>query len=261
MEEGQKVCITGITGYLGSWICNKLLEEGKYEVRGTVRDPENDKKMKPLTESMGDAFDDVEVVQVDLLDADSIDRAIEGCTHVIHTASPYPNKNPKNEKDVIEPAENGTKYVLEACKKHKVKRLVFTSSIFAILDYDTFKEESTEADFANADTCIDPYAKSKILAEKAVWDFMEKLPEEEKFDVVTLCPGFIIGPILIKCEFTSQDIVTKIMKSKFPGLPQVYLPVVDVRDVADAHYRALFCDPNERFALVESTIEMVELGK
>ena len=146
-----KVCITGVTGFLGSWVLKSFLDctKQKFDIRGTVRDPENKDKIEPLEINLGEKFDRVELVAADLTDPETFDKAIEGCEYVIHTASPFPNKNPKNEDEVVKPALEGTKAVLEACRKHQVKRLVLTSSIVAIADYDKYEEGmvATEEDW------------------------------------------------------------------------------------------------------------------
>jgi len=134
--ESKKVCITGISGYLGSWVLKTYLDSDTgFSIRGTVRDPHNKKRIDPLRKAIGEKFDEVELVAVDLNDAASIDKAIEGCNYVVHTASPFPVGEPKNEDDVIKPAVEGTQAVLDACRKHKVRRLVVTSSIVSIVDY------------------------------------------------------------------------------------------------------------------------------
>ena len=109
------------------------MEDGSFEVRGTVRDPTNEKKIKPLRENLPN-FDQLTLVQADLLDAESIMKAVEGADIVIHTASPFPLDNPKNEQDLIKPAVEGTLAVMRACHFHKVKRVVITSSIAAVAD-------------------------------------------------------------------------------------------------------------------------------
>ena len=106
--------ITGVNGYLGSWITLKALQTKKYKVRGTVRDHTSKAKTAPLKEALGDLFDELELVSVDLSDKDSIAKAVAGCDFILHVASPYPNDTPKNEDDVIKPAVDGTIAVLEA---------------------------------------------------------------------------------------------------------------------------------------------------
>ena len=141
-KDNPKVCITGISGYLGSWVLKKFMDcqDPKFDIRGTVRNPNNMEKIQPLHESLGEEFKNVELVAADLTDAESIDKAIEGCDYVIHTASPFPLKVPKDENDLLVPAVEGTRAVLEACKKHGVKKLVVTSSTAAITDYSKFEE-------------------------------------------------------------------------------------------------------------------------
>jgi len=141
-KNNPKVCITGISGYLGSWVLKKFMDcqDPKFDIRGTVRNPNNMEKIQPLHESLGEEFKNVELVAADLTDAESIDKAIEGCDYVIHTASPFPLKVPKDENDLLVPAVEGTRAVLEACKKHGVKKLVVTSSTAAITDYSKFEE-------------------------------------------------------------------------------------------------------------------------
>ena len=132
----MKVCIIGVSGYLGSWVLKAFLDcDQEFDIRATVRDPANKEKIATLEESLGSKFSEIELVAADLTDAESLDLAIEGCDYVVHTASPFPSKPPKNEDDIIRPAVEGTQAVLKACRKHNVKRLVATSSIVAIIDY------------------------------------------------------------------------------------------------------------------------------
>lgn len=135
-SSSKKVCITGVSGYLGSWVLKTFLDSSEnFSIRATVRDPENSAKIQPLQDALGEKFSEVELVSVDLTDNSSIDKAIEGCDYVIHTASPFPARAPEDPEEVIRPAVEGTKAVLEACHKHKVDRLVVTSSCLSILDW------------------------------------------------------------------------------------------------------------------------------
>lgn len=110
-------------------MCLTYLKDGTYDVRGTVRDPSNEGKLAPLKKAYGEElFGKIEIVAADLLDAESLDKAIAGCDYVVHTASPFPTKQPDDEGVLIKPAVEGTLAVLTAALKHKVKRVVLTSS-------------------------------------------------------------------------------------------------------------------------------------
>jgi dihydroflavonol-4-reductase len=198
---------------------------------------DNTEKLEQLREAFGERFSDIELYSADLNDSKSLAEAVSGCEYVLHVASPFPAKNPKKESDVIDPAVHGTKAILEACRGSSVKRLVITSSCAAVTDYaHKVVDESTWPEITKN---TKPYYKSKILAEKCAWDFIDNLEGDEKFELNTCNPGFVIGPLLNKQGGASQDIVTQIMKGKLPGLPPIHFPVVDVRDVADAHIKAL----------------------
>ena len=154
MESSQKkVTITGITGFLGAHVCLLFLKDGGFKVRGTVRDLNNQKKLAPLQKAFGEYFNKLELVQAELSDAESIDKAIEGADYVIHTASPHPLNAPKNENLIIKPAVDGTLAVMRACQKHKVKRCVITSSVVAILEggKENRKEVYDESDWSQED--------------------------------------------------------------------------------------------------------------
>jgi len=136
VEKSSKpvVLITGVSGYLGSHVANVFLRDGSYEVRGTVRDASNQKKIDPLRKAFGNLFKDLTLVEADLLNEKSIINAIAGATYVVHTASPFPLNNPKDEMELIRPAVAGTTAVMKGCQLHKVRRVVITSSIAAIME-------------------------------------------------------------------------------------------------------------------------------
>ena len=256
-----RVLITGVSGFLGSWCLKKFVECDQFQIKGTVRDPTNEKKMKPLEEALGDRFSEVEFVAADLTNAESLHSAIEGCQYVVHTASPFPHGSPKTPEEVINPAVDGTRAVCEGCLKHSVKRLVITSSCAAIYDYNNMKEVVNEDDWVDMSEKTIPYPRSKALAEKCAWDFIEKLKPEEKFEVVTINPTLIFGPILVKSPFASQDMATQVMLGKYPGNPVIYVGFVDVRNVAEAHLLALTSSkPNQRYILAEDNYKFSKLG-
>ena len=126
------VTITGVSGFIGAQVCLDFLKAGEFTVRGTVRDKNNESKIAPLRKAFGDHFEQLELVEADLLDADSIAKAVSGSTYVVHTASPVVF-NPKTDDDVIKPAVDGTHAVMKACTVSGVKRCVVTSSMAAVV--------------------------------------------------------------------------------------------------------------------------------
>lgn len=126
----------------------------------------------------------------------------------MHVASPLPAESPKDEDEVIKPAVEGTIGVLEACVGSSVKKVVITSSCVAIFDYTQGDRDVDENDWANITKNTTPYFKSKILAEKSAWEFMDNLSEEDRsFEISTINPGFVIGKRLkINSEFIIDDI-------------------------------------------------------
>lgn len=129
--ESPLVVITGVSGYLGSQVTFAFLKDGGFRVRGTVRDTKNEKKIEPLKKAFGDLFANLELVEADLLNDESLENAIEGADYVVHTASPFVMGKQK-EEFFIKPAVEGTLSVCRAAHKNRVKRIVITSSCAAI---------------------------------------------------------------------------------------------------------------------------------
>lgn len=146
---------------------------------------------------------------------------------------------------------------MKACRLSKVKRIVVTSSVAAIAycdpvdmpDNDTFTEENWSD--PTSESGGRAYTKSKILAEKAAWDFIKELPDDEKFELATICPSFIVGPAICAKGFESERIISDVINGKHPGMPRVKMGMVDVREVADAHVKAIEVESaaNQRFML------------
>ena len=126
------VTITGISGYIGAQTCLCFLKNGNFKVRGTVRSVNNPDKIEPLKKAFGEYFNQLELVEADLCNENSMIKAIEGSTYIVHTASPFPIESPHNEDVLIKPAVEGTLAVMKAAKLNKVKRVVITSSVVAI---------------------------------------------------------------------------------------------------------------------------------
>ena len=211
------------------------MKNGTFKIRGTVRSTTNEAKIAPLKQAFGEYFDQLELVEADMLKEETLFKAIEGSTYVVHTASPFPIAKPKHEDVLIKPAVEGTMAVMRAAHKNKVKRVVITSSVAAIyVSADKNKRDFSVEDWTDLKLAT-PYEKSKTMAEKAAWDFQATLPDDEKMEIVTVNPGLVLGPNLNKAQFSSGDIIKKLMMKELPGLPKMQMPIVDVRDVAEAH--------------------------
>ena len=170
--------------------------------------------------------------------------------------------DPKDEDEYLKPAIEGTLSVLWAAWKHRVKWVVSTSSTAAIADWTKTGITVTEDDWVEIHDKLPIYNKSKILAEWAAWDYVNELPEDEKFDLVVINPSGIIGPTLTREPFESGNLLIKLLDGSMSRVPFMHLPFVDVRDVAEAHVLALTTSGvNQRFLLANGTMTMVEAAE
>ncbi|KAK5131145.1 hypothetical protein LTR08_001293 [Meristemomyces frigidus] len=249
MASSDLVLVTGGSGFVGSHCILLLLERG-YRVRTTVRSLSRSDRVRQMLEAGGassEKVQGVEFVAADLSSDGGWTEASGGCSYVLHVASPLPAFDPKNEDDLIVPTREGTLRALRAAKAAgTVKRVVVTSSVSAV-GYghaDRGAKPFTEEDWTVLEKPLIPitaYHKSKTLAERAAWDFIEKDGGEMELAVVN--PVGIFGPILAAKDYaTSIELVVRLMNGQLPGLPQLSMGIVDVRDVADLHLRCMI-DP------------------
>nr|AAC25960.1 dihydroflavonol 4-reductase [Fragaria x ananassa] len=195
--ESGSVCVTGASGFVGSWLVMRLLEHG-YTVRATVRDPANLKKVRHLLE-LPQAATRLTLWKADLDVEGSFDEAIKGCTGVFHVATPMDFESEDPENEVIKPTINGMLDIMKACLKAKtVRRLVFTSSAGAVAIEEHPKEVYSENNWSDVVFCRKVkmtgwmYFVSKTLAEQAAWKFAK----ENNIDFITIIPTLVIGPFL-----------------------------------------------------------------
>jgi len=234
------VLVTGASGFIGGHCVRELLEHG-YRVRGTVRDLNATDKvahLRALADQIGGAL---EFAQADLSRDAGWSEAVQGCDYVLHVASPFPLEVPNHEDDLIRPAVDGTLRVLRACAASgTVKRVVQTSSVAAV----AYGREGSapkvldEDDWSDVDHCT-PYPKSKTLAERAAWDFIESLPADGRFELAVINPGMVLGPVMNADAGTSVEIICKLLKREMPACPHLGFAPVDVRDIAIAHRLAM----------------------
>lgn len=253
------IAVTGIGGFLGRHIAALLLQAG-YEVRGTLRSLKKAASIEAAIRSVdGTGQGKLSFVVADLMADAGWDAAFAGVGHVIHAASPFPSSIPKNEDDLILPAREGTLRVLRAAKDAGVRRVVLTSSIAAI-SYGPGKAPFTEADWTDVDGPLaTPYYKSKTLAERAAWDFAR----ENDLELAVVNPGMILGPILGAETGTSVGLVQSLMKGRYPAMPDFSVPVVDVRDAAEAHVLAMTMPEavGERFIIAGEAMSIKEIAR
>jgi dihydroflavonol-4-reductase len=233
---GSPVLVTGASGFIASHIVHQLLEGG-YRVRGTVRDPGKARAEGHLTGLTG-APERLELTGADLLAPGAFENAVRDCEYVIHTASPYALDVADPQMDLVEPAVRGTISVLESCREsHSLRRVILTSSVAAITDR-ADGHVNTERDWNTRSSLTrNPYYYSKTLAEQAAWQFMEA--EKPRFDLVVINPFFVIGPSLVPGINTSQTSLIGLTNGQIPAVMALDWPLVDVRDVALAHIRAM----------------------
>ena len=261
------VTVTGITGFVGSTVAIELLKQRPdWKVRGTVRSLTNGAKINPLRKALGEDFEKVELVEANLTDLESMKRAIAGSTYVIHVASPVPLKEPKDPMDLIRPAVEGTTNVLTACKESGVRRVSITSSGAAITGAspDDAEKIFTERDWPNPEQQHGFYEKSKTMAERAAWDFVNAMPEAERIELTTVCPGMILGPTTVNEGFFSGDVMKLFMNGAIPGgIPRIQFGVVDVREIATAHIRCIERDEaqGKRFMLTGESLWLIKIGE
>ncbi len=268
IDQKKPILVTGGSGYIASWIVRYLLEEG-HQVRATIRDKKNTKKVQHLETINSETKGELELFEADLNVEGSFDQAIKGCELVIHTASPFVIGKVKNPlKDLIEPAENGTKNVLDGVNRvGGVKRVVLTSSVAAIysdsIDIGQTPEGVFNEECWNTKSTLkhNPYSYSKTLAEKKAWEIHDK---QNDWDLVTINPSFVLGPSLSqRIDGASVDFMRSLVNGKLAtGVPKTEMGIVDVRDVAKAHIKAgLKPEAKGRHILAAKSISILEMAK
>ena len=267
MANGKTLLITGITGFLGGHMALEALRRG-YHVRGTLRSMDRADHVRSilkanLEKEAPDAIDRLSFHEADLLDPRGWEDAASGCDAVLHVASPFPLALPKHEDDLIQPARQGVRNVFNAAVNQGVHRFVQTSSSVAIMyGHGRQRDLFDEKDWTRLDgPMISPYIKSKTLAEKDLWALAEAHPI---MNVSAVNPGFILGPVLDpKDPGSSCDVVLKMMRGEYPGVPKLGYPTVDVRDVVALHFHVLEDAEakGERYAAIAETIPFKDLAK
>ncbi len=267
MSPTKPILVTGAAGYMASWVVARLLHEG-YKVHGTVRSLQDKNKIQHLLELAQRYSGRLELFEADLMAQGSFDAAMAGCATVIHTASPYFLDKPKApQTQLIGPAREGTLNVLESVNRTlDVTRVVLTSSVAAL--YNDACDVGADAQHTVQESNINPnqdighntYAYSKTIAEQAAWELHS---QQKRWELVTIHPGAIFGPSLSRrVDATSVTMMIQFLNGSFrTGVPKLWLGLVDVRDVAEAHVRAaLLSHASKRYIVVAESLRMLEIA-
>ncbi|MDI1253757.1 aldehyde reductase [Thermomonas sp.] len=248
----SQVLVTGGSGFIGGHAIAQLLAQG-HVVHASVRGLQRESAVRAMLSAAGiNAGERLRFFAADLTADAGWTDAVGGCDFVLHVASPFPSGIPRHEDDIIVPAREGGLRVLRAARDAGVRRVVLTSS-FAAVGYGHGEQQAAfdETTWTNlAGNDVSAYAKSKTLAERAAWDFIER--EGGTLELAVVNPVGVFGPVMGPDYATSILLVQKLMDGALPGSPNLCFGVVDVRDVVDLHLRAMV-DPaanGERFLAV-----------
>jgi dihydroflavonol-4-reductase len=254
------VLVTGGSGFIGGWCVIGLLQQG-YVVRATVRDLGRESAVRAALGKVVDPGNRLSFYAANLTSDEGWDAAVEGCDYVLHVASPLGVAEPKDPDVLIKPAREGARRAVGAAIKHGVKRVVLTSSVAAT------SSESAGDSLSDETVWTDPkapkvsaYSQSKTLAERAAWALIETAGGATT--LATVNPALVLGPVLSGDYSESVQVVERLVSGRVPGLPRLGFNIVDARDVADLHIRAMI-DPKaagERFIAAANFAWMADLA-
>jgi nucleoside-diphosphate-sugar epimerase len=234
----SQILVTGASGYLGTQLLAALLRGNNQAVRAQVRDPAREDDLRAAVRRGGAGDAGLEVVTADLTSDDGWKAAMAGVDEVYHVASPIPPAQPKDPDELIVPAREGTLRVLRAARDAGARRVVLTSSFAAIGYTPKASAEFTEDDWTDPDMPgLQPYPRSKTIAERAAWDFART--EGAGTELVVINPTFILGPPLTSATGSSLYLIKAMFGGTMSVAPRHRFGIADVRDVADLHVRAM----------------------
>ena len=257
----KKVLVTGASGFIGLHCIAQLLQAG-YQVKGSLRSRARESEIRNALSKVVNAENRLEICELDLLKDDGWDDAVSGCGYVMHVASPLLDREPKDQDEIIRPAHEGLMRAIKSSVRNKVKRFVMTSS-FSAIGYGHVKDVFDESHWTDTTQKIGAYNKSKAIAEKAMWDYLDSLKDEEKIEAVAINPTLVIGASLSDDVGTSNIFLQKMLDGSYPVVPKVHFGYVTVKDTAKAHVAAM-THPHangKRFILAERCMWLYEVNK
>ncbi|MFF2053020.1 SDR family oxidoreductase [Leifsonia sp. NPDC058194] len=237
----DRVLVTGGSGFVGAHCTAALLDAG-YDVRATVRSPARaaDVRAQLAVAGVDEPGERLTFAIADLTADEGWAQAVDGCRFVLHVASPFPARQPKDPDELIVPARDGALRVLRAARDAGVERVVQTSSFAAIgYGHEPADRVFTERNWTELDSGrpVSPYARSKTIAERAAWRFVGE--EGGGLQLATVNPVGILGPVLGPDVSSSVELIRLVRDGRLPRLPDVWFGIVDVRDVAALHLLAM----------------------
>ena len=255
----EKVLVTGATGFIGLHCIQQLLEQG-YAVNGTLRSMQRESEVRESLEKHNTSTENLSLFPVDLMIDEGWDQAMESCDYLLHVASPFVLSN-ETEEFFVKPAVEGALRALKFADKHNIKKVVLTSSFAAVGD--TFDGTTSFNETHWSDTSNDKmtfYSKSKTLAEKAAWDYVQE--NNVSFPLTVINPVGVLGPSLSDDVGISNSMILRMLNGSMPALAKIHIGIVDVRDVAKAHILAMKNDQSngERFIVSEKEMWMSDIA-
>lgn len=250
--------VTGGSGYIAGFLIRQLIENG-WTVNTTVRSLKREDEVRGWLQVDNSKL---RFFAADLENDGGWAEAMARCSHVAHVASPFPLDVPKHADDLVVPAREGALRALRFAKGAGVRRFVLTSSMAAIAyGHGPARDLYNEADWSNLDNpAVMPYPRSKTVAERAARDWAKAEAPEIEFASVN--PAAVFGPLLSDDLSTSIEVVKQLLEGKVPMCPDIGFGIIDVRDVADLHYRALTAPDirNERYVCSGPFLKMIDVA-
>lgn len=262
MPPSNPILVTGASGFVALHTIIQLLQQG-YKVRATLRTLSREAEVREAVGKYVEIKDNLEIVGADLMQDSGWDKIMQDCESVLHIASPFPLLEPKHEDELIVPAVQGTQRVLHAAHNVNIKRVVIVSSVAAVSsghsgDNRTFDEN----DWSVTEGNIGAYAKSKTLAEREAWNFINSDKNTNNMEMVSINPPLIFGPLPNKDLATSAEMISTLMLGQVPGVARLKVGIVDVRDVASALILAMTTPEaaGNRFICPAATVWLKEIA-
>ncbi len=258
----KPILVTGASGFVALHTIIQLLQQG-YKVRATLRTLSREAEVREVIAKHVEIKDSLEIVGADLMQDAGWDKAVQGCESVLHVASPFPLLEPKDEDELIVPAVQGTQRVLRAAHDANIKRVVIVSSVAAVsAGHNGENRTFDENDWSVVENNIGAYAKSKTLAEREAWNFINSGENINKMEMVAINPPLILGPLPNKDRTTSAEMISTLMLGQVPGVARMKVGIVDVRDVASALILAMTTPEaaGNRFICPAETVWLKEIA-